>query len=140
MLDVDASSSSPHFGRVYSARLNFGISPERSMVTRSDNGGISVTDAAVGLPAFPNRTTRTALGRDGLAYAIYKTREGAASVVNFEKAHFRVARSDDGGQTWGAFGAGGVSVHGTGQVETFFTTSIGNPSKGKVARARSSDA
>jgi hypothetical protein len=140
MLDVDASATSPYAGRVYSAWLNFGLTPVRSMVTRSPDAGVTVTDSVVGHNTFPNRTTRTALARDGAAYAIYKTREGAATVAEFEKAHFRVVRSDDGGQNWNALGTGGVSVHGAGQVETFFTTAFGNLAKGKVARARSSDA
>ena len=89
--------------------------------------------------SFPNRTTRIALAPDGKAYAVYKTREGPVG-GDFENAHFRVARSDDCGATWTALGAGGVSIHGSAQVQTFFTSSFGNPAKGKVARARSSDA
>ncbi len=42
--------------------------------------------------------------------------------------------------TWTAIGAAGVSVHGAGQVQTWMTTTFGNLAKGKVARARSSDA
>ena len=51
-----------------------------------------------------------------------------------------VKRSDDGGVNWNANGANGVSVHGAAQVQTWFTTSWGNPAKGLVGRARSSDA
>src|SRR5262249_30557916 len=58
--------------------------------------------------------------------------------TDFEKAHFRVKRSDDLGATWNGL-PGGVSVHGAAPVTTFFTTKFGNPAKGKVARARSSD-
>src|SRR5581483_4303061 len=71
----------------------------------------------------------------------YKTREGTAGApANFENAHFRVNRSDDGGVTWSGLGAAGVSVHGAATVQTWFTTAFGNPAKGKVGRARSSDA
>jgi hypothetical protein len=139
MLDVDASSSSKFIGRAYSAWLNFGVTGPQSTLNRSTDGGATVADAPVAPLGFPNRTTRTALARDGTAYAVYKTREGAAG-ANFEKAHFRVARSDDGGETWAGLGAAGVSIHGAAQVETFFTNTFGNTAKGKVARARSSDA
>ena len=99
-----------------------------------------MTDVAAGdNSAFPNRTTRIALAPDGKAYIVYKTREGAVG-GGFENAHFRVSRSDDCGATWDALGAGGISVHGADAVQTFFTTTFGNPAKGKVARARSSDA
>jgi hypothetical protein len=55
-------------------------------------------------------------------------------------AHFRVNRSDDCGANWDVLGTAGVSVHGAAPVLTFFTNQFGNPAKGKVARARSSDA
>ena len=107
-----------------------------------------MTDVAVGNNAtFPNRTTRISLAPDGKAYIVYKTREGAVSASlpgsagsDFENAHFNVMRSDDCGATWGALGATGVSVHGAAAVQTLFTNNFGNLTKGKVGRARSSDA
>jgi hypothetical protein len=82
-----------------------------------------------------------AIDPSGRAYVICKKREGTTgAAAGFENVHFTVNRSDDGGVTWSALGASGVCVHGTNTVQTFFTTSFGNPAKGKVARARSSDA
>lgn len=139
-LEVDKLASSFCFNQVYSPWLNFGMSPERSTVSFSPTGGVDMNDVGVGdNGTFPNRTTRIALGPDGTAYVVYKTREGSVG-GGFENAHFRVGRSDDCGLTWTGLGAGGVSVHGPDPVQTIFTNSFGNPSKGKVARARSSDA
>ncbi len=139
-LDVDKSPASSCFGQLYSPWLNFGVSPERSTVSFSSTGGAQMTDVAAGdNSAFPNRTTRIALAPNGNAYIVYKTREGPV-VGDFQNAHFRVSRSDNCGATWDALGVGGASVHGPDAVQTFFTTTFGNPAKGKVARARSSDA
>ena len=138
-LDVDKSAAGPCFNRLYSPWLDFSVNP-RSTVSNSINNGVAMNDVAAGdNSAFPNRTTRIALAPDGKAYIIYKTREGSMP-GGFENAHFRVARSDNCGAAWNALGAGGVSVHGAATVQTWFTNSWGNPAKGKVARARSSDA
>jgi hypothetical protein len=114
---------------------------DRSMDSATRNGGKSLLDVSVGDNAhFANRTSRVAVGRDGRAFLIYKSREGLID-SNFEAVHFRVKRSDDCGKTWTALGgSSGVSVHGTKTAVTYFTVSFGNPSKGKVACARSSDA
>jgi hypothetical protein len=140
-LDVDHSSTSAFLGRLYSPWLDFSQVRARSTVGRSINGGATVTSVGAGDNAtFANRTTRIALAPDGKAYIIYKTREGSAG-GNFENVHFYVRRSDDGGVTWTSNGGtSGVSVHGAGTVQTFFTDAFGNLAKGKVARARSSDA
>ncbi|HEX4953089.1 MAG TPA: sialidase family protein [Thermoanaerobaculia bacterium] len=139
-LDVDISGPSPFFGRAYSPWLDFSAALQLSRVTRSSNGGAAVATVAAGdNSAFSNRTTRIALAPGGRAYVIFKTREGALA-GGFENAHFRVKRSDDGGVTWNALGVAGVSVHGAAAVATWFTNQWGNPAKGKVARARSSDA
>jgi hypothetical protein len=147
-LDVGISPGTCQ-NQLYSPWLNFALSREQSTDSFSANQGVNMTDVGVGdNSAFPNRTTRIALAPDGSAYVIYKTREGAVSVTlpgstatsDFENAHFRVQRSDDCGQTWTALGTSGVSVHGPNAVQTFFTTNFGNVAKGKVARARSSDA
>jgi hypothetical protein len=140
-LDVDKSASSGFFNRLYSPWLNFGVAPEQSTVSNSTNFGAMMSDVAAGdNSSFANRTTRIALAPDGKAYIIYKTREGSAG-GNFENVHFYVRRSDDGGVTWTANGGtSGVSVHGASAVQTFFTNAFGNLAKGKVARARSSDA
>jgi hypothetical protein len=141
-LSVDRHSSSPHVGRLYSPWLDFGQSPERSTVSWSSNQGISMNLVGVGNNAsFPNRTSRIAIAPDGKAYLVYKIREGTTGAPSgFENVHFTVNRSDDGGLSWAALGGSGVSVHGAGQVQTYMTTQFGNPGKGKVARARSSDA
>ena len=137
-LEVDKTAGSPCFNRVYSPWLNTAAAPARSHVERSSDFGVTVADVAAGNPAFNNRTTRIAVAPNGKAYIIYKSREGAVD-SNFENAHFRVMRSDDCGATWTALGAIGVVVH-SGTAVTWFTNNFGNPAKGKVARARSSDA
>jgi hypothetical protein len=146
-LDVDKTAGGSCLNRLYSPWLNFGLANPRSTVSDSINFGVAMTDVAVGNTAFPNRTSRIALAPDGKAYVVYKTREGSVPFSlpgsggsDFENAHFNVMRSDDCGGTWSALGATGVSVHGTAAVQTLFTNNFGNPTKGKVARARSSDA
>jgi hypothetical protein len=140
-LDVDHSNTSAFLNRLYSPWLDFSQANERSSAGRSVNSGATLTSVGVGdNGTFVNRTTRMAIAPDGKAYIIYKTREGSAG-GNFENVHFYVRRSDDGGATWTANGGtSGVSVHGATTVQTFFTTAFGNLAKGKVARARSSDA
>jgi hypothetical protein len=111
-----------------------------SMVTASNDFGQTLANLLVGDNSrFENRTTRLSVGPDGRAYVIFKTQEGFVD-DRFENAHFWVKRSDDGGVTWDAIGPAGVSVHGASQVRTWNTTKWGNENKGKVARARSSDA
>jgi hypothetical protein len=139
-LAVDGSGQSPFLNALYSPWLLTSVAKNQSTVAISSNGGVTVVNVAVGNnTSFPNRTTRIALAKDGKAYIVYKTREGTAG-GNFENAHFYVKRSDDGGATWSALGSNGVSVHGPNAVQTYFTNNWGNPAKGKVARARSSDA
>jgi hypothetical protein len=141
-LSLDRHHSSPNVGRLYSPWLDFGQSPERSTVSWSSNQGIAMNAVGVGNnTSFPNRTSRVAIAPDGKTYLVYKIREGTAGAPSgFENVHFTVNRSDDGGVTWSGSGATGVSVHGAPQVQTYMTTSFGNIAKGKVARARSSDA
>jgi hypothetical protein len=141
-LSLDRHSSSPNIGRLYSPWLDFGQSPERSSVSWSSNQGITMNSVGAGNnTSFPNRTTRVAIAPDGKTYIVYKIREGTAGAPSgFENVHFAVNRSDDGGVSWTGLGAAGVSVHGASQVQTYMTTSFGNIAKGKVARARSSDA
>jgi len=141
-LSVDKGASSPHRSTVYSPWLDFSLSLERSTVSWSSDAGATEHDVGAGdNGSFRDRTTRIAVAHDGAAYIVYKTREGnAGAPPGFENAHFRVNRSDDGGLTWTGLGAAGVSVHGPGAVQTWFTTAFGNLAKGKVARARSSDA
>lgn len=139
MLDVDKSGGA-FAGRTYSAWLDFAVANPVSTVARSADNGQTVTNVVAGSNAsFPNRTTRSAVDAGGRAYIVFKTREGGAG-GDFENAHFRVKRSDDGGVSWNALGAAGVSVHGAAQMQTWFTTAWGNPAKGKTGRARSSDA
>jgi len=141
-IHVDISSSQPCSNRIYSPWLRFKSIP-RSMVSNSLNSGINVNDIEVGdNSVFPNRTTRIAIAPDGKLYMFYKTQEGAVGISSpkFEKAHFRVLRSDDCGLTWGPLGPSGMSVHGTEQVQTWYTTDFGNLTKSKKTnRARSSD-
>ncbi len=137
-LDVDKTAGSPCFNRVYSPWLNTAAAPARSNVERSPDFGVTVTAVPAGDPAFNNRATRIAVAPNGKAYIIFKTREGAID-ANFENAHFRVERSDNCGVTWTGLGATGVAVH-AGTAATWFTNNFGNPAKGKVGRARSSDA
>ncbi len=140
-LDLDKVTASACFNRLYSPWLNTGLARAQSNVANSTTGGAAMASIAAGdNSSFPNRTTRIALGPDGKAYIIYKTREGAVG-ADFETAHFYVRRSDDCGITWTAIGGtSGVPVHGTTAVTTWFTNNFGNPAKGNVGRARSSDA
>ncbi|MGB6474092.1 MAG: sialidase family protein [Candidatus Sulfotelmatobacter sp.] len=126
---------------LYSVWLNTQPSNARSMDSSSADLGDHVSDVSVGdNHLFPNRTTRVATAPDGKAYVVYKTREGQADGT-FEDVHFRVLRSDDCGATFNGLGQGaGVSISGDQKIRTFFTDNFGNHSKGKVARARSSDA
>lgn len=141
-IHVDISSSQPCSNRIYSPWLRFKSIP-RSMVSNSLNSGINVNDIEVGdNSVFPNRTTRIAIAPDGKLYMLYKTQEGAVgtSAPQFEKAHFRVLRSDDCGMTWAPLGPSGTSVHGAEEVQTWYTTDFGNLTKSKKTnRARSSD-
>jgi hypothetical protein len=141
-LSVDRSSGSPLKGHLYSPWLNFGLPLEQSTVANSANQGIAMNSVGAGdNSSFPNRTTRSAIAPDGEVYIIYKTREGnVGAPVGFENVHFHVNRSDDGGVTWTGLGAAGILVSGAAQVQTYFTNAFGNLAKGKVARARSSDA
>lgn len=139
-LDIDKlSSACPNI--LYSPWLNTSPFNFLSMVARSADAGVTMASVAVGdNSSFPDRTTRIALGPDGKAYVIYKTREGAVD-ANFENAHFYARRSDDCGVSWDAISTlPGIPVHGAAAVITWFTNNFGNPAKGKVARARSSDA
>jgi hypothetical protein len=134
-LEVDNGPGSPRRGQIYSPWLMTNADKAHSIVSISSDGGVNVTDVPAGdNTSFPNRSTRIALAPDGSAYVIYKTREGTAS-GDFENAHFWVIRSVDGGKTW----MPKTCVHGVAPVQTFFTNNFGNPSKGKVGRARSSD-
>jgi len=114
---------------------------ELSMDSSSNDRGKTISDAKAGdNRQFPNRTTRVAVDRNGSAYVVFKTREGAIG-NDLERAHFRVKRSDDCGKTWStSLGEDGVSVTGGDAVVTLFTDTFGNPAKGPTARARSSDA
>jgi HYDIN/CFA65/VesB family protein len=114
--------------------LNFGVSPEQSTSERTTDDGVTVSQMGIGSTAFPNRTTRIAVGPTGAIYVLYKTRQGISG--QFETATFRVVRSTDSGVTWNS---PGVAVH-PGTVQTWFTSSWGNNKNGgKFARARSSD-
>ncbi len=158
-LDVDRAAASSCFDWLYSPWLNTfnfsALTNRQSTVSISNTGGRTMTSVAVGdNSTFPNRTTRIALAPDGKAYIIYKTREGSVPVTlpgslapsDFENAHFYVRRSDDCGRTWTANARTaaerrtGISVHGPAAVQTLFTNFFGNAARGKVGRARSSDA
>lgn len=139
-LSVDRSSASSFQGRVYSPWLDFGPPRQLSTVARSADQGINVVSVPAGNnSAFSNRNTRIAIAPNGKAYIVYKKREGLLA-GGFENVHWTVQRTDDGGVTWNALGAAGVSIHGAGQAQTYFTNQFGNLAKGKVARSRSSDA
>jgi hypothetical protein len=140
-LAVDRSTLSPQKGRLYAPWLDFSGGLPLSSVSWSADQGQTMNNVGAGTALFANRTTRIAIAPHGAVYIVFKTREGTAGApAGFENAHFTVKRSDDGGVTWTGLGAAGISVHGAAQVQTYFTTSFGNPAKGKVARARSSDA
>jgi hypothetical protein len=140
-LSVDASPASPRKGTLYSPWLDFSVAFQRSTVSWSTDQGVTMNDVGAGdNSAFSNRTTRIAVAPDGRAFIVYKVRQGTAGApAGFENVEFRVNRTDDGGVTWNALGATGVTVHAA-TVQTFFTNTFGNIAKGKVARARSSDA
>ena len=150
-LSLDRYPNSPQRGRLYSPWLDLSQTLWRSSTSSSVNQGVAMNSVGAGdNSTFANRTTRVAIGPDGRAYIVYKKRPGVPTTTppcpagstspDFENAQFTVNRSDDGGVTWTGLAAGGVSVNGAGTVETLFTSCFGNHSKGKVARARSSDA
>jgi hypothetical protein len=140
-LAVDGHATSPFKGRLYSPFLDFTVANPRSTVCWSTDRGVTMNCVGVGNNAmFPNRTTRITVAPSGKVYVVYKIREGLVAGTPFENVHFIVQRSDDGGVTWAGLGPTGISVHGAPQVQTFFTIAFGNLAKGKVARARSSDA
>jgi hypothetical protein len=122
--------------RIYAAWLDT-RNGSKSMVTASVDEGENVESALAGHTP-PNRTTRLAVGQNE-AYVIFKTRLGRIDDT-FEKAQMMVRRTDDCGKSWNGLGPDGVSVTGSSQVSTLFTNEFGNKQKGKVARARSSDA
>ena len=123
--------------RIYSAWLDT-RNGSKSMVTASGDEGTNVETSTAG-HSFPNRTTRLAVGQND-AYVIFKARVPGSITGMFENAKFMVRRTDDCGKTWGGLGPDGVSVTGASQATTLFTNEFGNRAKGKVARARSSDA
>ena len=138
-LQIDLSVGGPCSNRLYSAWLNFMGRP-RSMVSTSDDQGISIATVGAGdITDFENRTSRLAIARTGQVYLVYKARQEMVD-SDFERAQFRIMRSDNCGKTWNGLGPSGVSVHGPESVMTWFTKNFGNPKKGKVNRARGSDA
>jgi hypothetical protein len=143
-ISVDRSTTGPCKNRIYSPWLNIRNQitqnlPAESMVTYSNDDGLTVTTSkANNTPGEKNRTTRLAIAPNGKAYIMFKS-HSTSGTDRFQSTSFKVVRSDDCGTTWGALGVAGVSVHGPGNVMSWFTSSFGNPSKGKVSRARSSD-
>jgi hypothetical protein len=114
-----------------------------SMIANSADSGVSINYLAAGDARYPNRTTRIALAPDGAVYVIFKLRQNSVAVSlpgsptnDFEDSQFVVRRSDDCGQTWQP----AVSVHAAATVQALFTVNFGDRTRGKVARARSSDA
>jgi hypothetical protein len=143
-LDVDRFGTSPCFNRVYSPWNNTSNKPyPLAMVSNSLDRGMRVTDAIVGDNNFPNRTTRIAISPDGTVYAVYKTEERQVD-SHFQRAHFRIVRSEDCGRTWAGAVSGGAAVHGSESIKTWLTKDgdgFGNAAKGgRTNRARSSDA
>jgi hypothetical protein len=143
VLDLDRTSTSKCFGRIYSAWSDTDHQPNSiSMVSNSQNP-THIENRSVGFSDFPNRTARIAIGPDGTVYAIYKTQEGAID-DHFESVHFRLVRSSDCGSSWEKLDTGGVSLSGSNLARTWFTRNdgdgFGNQSKGKTNRSRSSDA
>jgi hypothetical protein len=141
-LEVDRFAASRCFDRVYSPWRKVNNTPfALSFVSNSSDRGARVSEVAVGNNNFHNRTARIAVAPDGTVYVVYKTEEERID-AHFQRAHFRVVRSDDCGQTWGPV-SGGVPIHGEEAVTTWLTeggTGFGNAAKGKTNRASSSDA
>jgi hypothetical protein len=149
LLAVDRTAGRPCSNRIYSPWLKFPRETPprervRSMVSHSANDGTTMTDVGAGdHSTHPNRTTRIAVGQsDGSVYIIYKVQQGSDTNTprHFERAQFRVTRSDDCGLTWSGLSAAGTPVHGPNQVLTWYTNEFGDPTKGPTNRARSSDA
>jgi hypothetical protein len=149
LLAVDRSSGRPCSNRLYSPWLKVpGVGAPQgerawSMVSHSADGGVTMNNVGAGdRSAFPNRTTRIAVSpADGGVYVVYKLQqERDATTAPFERAQFRVMRSDDCGVTWAGLTPAGVSVHGASTVLTWFTPKFGDESKGPTNRAYSSDA
>jgi hypothetical protein len=106
---------------------------DRAIVSVFDSGG-TWTEVEVGQSSYDNDTVRMALGPDGKAYLLYKTRESVSG--NFTRANFWVARSDDCARTWAA----AVSIHGPTPVETWQTWRLINVPDGLYSQANGSDA
>ena len=134
----DLAAGLPCGGRLYSIWLE--LDTGKTLNSSSmDDGATAGAESFSGDNTFPHRTSRVAVAPDGKAYLVYKTREGQVD-SSFEKAHFRLNRSDNCGASWDALGGSkGVSVHGPGAVLTYYTESFGNPQKGRVVTANSSD-
>lgn len=151
MVDV-AAGSGPCANNVYLPWLDKSAATLLAHVSLSQLLGSTATTTALVSRADPDqRTARIALAKRGTAYVVFKTRVGFVD-GDFENANYWVRRSDDCGATWDAV-AGGARVSGEAAVQTWFTRDgdafgnpsslsggFGNPRRGKVARARSSDA
>jgi hypothetical protein len=141
-LEVDRFAASRCLDRVYSPWNKRDNQPfPLSFVSNSSDRGARVTEVSVGNNNFPNRTARIAVAPDGAVYVVYKTQEARID-GRFQRARFRVVRSDDCGQTWGPV-SGGTPIHGEATVTTWFTdggSGFGNAAKGRTNRALSSDA
>jgi hypothetical protein len=140
-LEVDRFAAGRCFDRVYSSWRKANNPFDISFVSSSADRGARVSEVPVGNTNFPNRTARVAVAPDGAVYVVYKTEEGRVD-ARFQRARFRVVRSDDCGQTWGPV-SGGAPIHGEATATTWFTeggTGFGNAAKGRTNRANSSDA
>lgn len=147
LIATQRATAGPCANHLYSPWLGFphpsdSTKREQSKVSHSADDGANMTEVGAGDNSqHPNRTTRIAVAPSGRVYVVYKARHvGQPAAARFERAQFRVNRSDDCGATWSVLGAGGVSVHGPDTVQTWFTNEFGNAAKGEVNRARSSDA
>jgi len=95
---IDNSRSSPFYGRIYTAWVNF-VSPFPVVVSYSTSGGSTWTQAAVINKSPPARCSGGSIrtGRDGKVYACWS---GVTSASPFNEDFAGFASSSDGGVTW----------------------------------------
>jgi hypothetical protein len=153
-LEIDNNPSSNCLGRVYSPWNDVFNEPHPlSMMSFSTDGGLNMFSRRLGDDNYPNRTTRMTIAPDGKVYVLYKTQEGRVD-GRFERALFRILRSDDCGETWITPGGGMGVVHETEIAETwnsdpdchddsvvgFGSSAVGKGGHRKFNRSISSDA
>jgi hypothetical protein len=110
-MTADNSSSSPYYGRIYSAWVTY-VNPFPVKVASSSDAAVSWTTPLTVNPGTPARCSGGSIvtGRDGRVYVSWA---GMTSSAPFIEDFAGFASSTDGGATWSvtqnAFGMNGIS-------------------------------